>query len=63
MSGRTTEEQKLVEFFRTEGADLGVMGDYYSMTPAETAIRAMRVLLSHSKHCKRLRTAMHEAGI
>lgn len=60
---RPSEEQKLVDFFRGDGADLGVMGDYYNMTPAETAIRAMRVMLAHSTKCKRLRGAMHEAGI
>ncbi len=40
-----SEEQKLVEFFRSpEGDQLGRDGDYDHLTPAETAIRAMRVL-------------------
>lgn len=37
------EEQKLVEFFRSrEGDAIGRNGDHDSLTPAETAIRAMR---------------------
>lgn len=39
------EEMKLVEFFRSpEGDKLGRDGDHDELTPAETAIRAMRHL-------------------
>ena len=38
-----TEEQKLVAFFRSEeGDELGRAGDYDGLSPAETAIRAMK---------------------
>jgi hypothetical protein len=39
------EEQKLVEFFRTEGSWLGNIGDDHHWSPAETAIQCMRELL------------------
>lgn len=40
-----SEEQKLVDFFRSpEGERLGIQGDHDSLSPAETAIRAMRSL-------------------
>lgn len=39
------EEEKLVAFFRSpEGDKLGRDGDYDNLSPAETAIRAMRHL-------------------
>jgi len=39
------EEEKLVAFFRSpEGNKLGRDGDHDNLTPAETAIRAMRSL-------------------
>lgn len=39
------EEAKLVAFFRNEGKGLGRDGDHDNLTPAETAIRAMRLLI------------------
>lgn len=37
------EERKLVEFFRSpEGAQIGVDGDHDGLSPADTAIRAIR---------------------
>jgi hypothetical protein len=40
------EESKLVAFFRSsDGGQLGRDGDHDGLTPAETAIRAMRKLL------------------
>lgn len=41
------EEEKLVAFFRSpEGDKLGREGDYDNLSPAETAIRAMRKVLT-----------------
>ena len=41
------EEKKLVAFFRSkEGDELGRDGDHDNLSPAETAIRAMRKLIS-----------------
>lgn len=43
MKRAKSEEQKLVDYFNTVGGDaLGRQGDYDELTPAETAIRAMR---------------------
>lgn len=36
------EEEKLVAFFRGDGERIGRAGDYDELSPAETAIRAMR---------------------
>lgn len=45
-----TEKQKLVDFFRSdEGDELGRAGDHDNLTPAETAIRAMRELIALKK--------------
>lgn len=45
-SGFTSEYEKLVAFFRSqEGAELGRQGDHDNLSPAETAIRAMRALM------------------
>ena len=41
-------QAKLVEFFRNEGHKLGFQGDVYGWTPEETAIEAMKYLLSIS---------------
>lgn len=47
---KKSENQKLVDFFRSdEGAELGLQGDYDELTPAETAIRAMRELLEYRR--------------
>lgn len=40
-----TEQQKLVAFFKGDGEKLGAEGDYDRLSPADTAIRAMRRLL------------------
>jgi hypothetical protein len=40
------EEEKLVKFFRGEGDSLGNDGDHDNLSPAETAIRAMRRLIT-----------------
>lgn len=53
-----TEEEKLVAFFRSkEGADLGRDGDYDNLSPAETAIRAIRDLR------KQLNNAINELTV
>lgn len=40
-----TEEEKLVDYFRSdEGCTLGRLGDLKGLSPAETAIMAMREL-------------------
>lgn len=45
---KKTEEQKLVDFFRSlEGDALGREGDDHNWTPAETAIYFMRKYLEH----------------
>lgn len=46
---RNAEEIKLIAFFNTaEGDDLGRGGDYDNLTPAETAIRAMKKLIKET---------------
>lgn len=55
---RLTEEQKLVRFFRTlEGDGLGRRGDYDNLSPAETAIRAMAVLVDLAQRSRMPRRA------
>lgn len=44
-TGLQSEETNLVEFFRKEGASLGVEGDDAGRTPVEQAIQSMRDLL------------------
>lgn len=41
----TAEVDKLIEFFNNEGESIGRDGDYNNLSPAETAIQAMRKLL------------------
>jgi len=57
---RKSEQQKLVEFFRSdEGEALGRQGDHDNLTPAETAIRAIRDLRVELKEAHELYEANH----
>jgi hypothetical protein len=52
----TSEEQKLVDFFRSDaGAGFGQQGDFYNLTPAETAIVVMRAAVAHAEKSKYFR--------
>lgn len=56
MARKKSEEQKLVDFFRSEeGSLLGSQGDHDNLTPAETAIRAMQKLLVRWRQDRQLR--------
>jgi len=57
-----TEEQKLVEFFRSDaGAGFGREGDYLELTPAETAIVVMRAAVTHAEKSKYFRERLTKA--
>lgn len=52
-TGMSLEEKKLVAFFKSgEGDSLGREGDHDNLTPAETAIRAMRKLIAKESECQ-----------
>lgn len=59
-----TEEQKLVAFFRSrEGSRLGNQGDHDNLTPAETAIRAMKELVTLTQECNMCKNHLFRTGV
>ena len=63
MAHTSSVEAKLVEFFRSAGADLGNVGDYYDRDPADTAIVAMTALIDWQRRSPKFRKFLQKRSV